>query len=90
MSITLGGDGVIGAGGERERPGGQQRGPEAVRDPVPEVHQHPSPVSTCREAAGEVGRVERTESENKSAKERGKVQTAYESPPWDRIAESPV
>ena len=34
MSITLGSNGVIGAGGERERPGRQQRGPEVVRDPV--------------------------------------------------------
>ena len=56
MSITLGG-GVIGASGEREGPGGQQRGPEAVRDPFPEVHQHPSPPP-------EVGRVEQNQRSN--------------------------
>lgn len=55
MSITLGGA-VISTGGKRERPGGQQRGTEPVRDPVPEVHQHTSPAEGGRR-----------KSENKSA-----------------------
>jgi hypothetical protein len=44
MSIALGGA-VVGPG-EREGPRRQQRRPETVRDPVPEVHEHPPSPAT--------------------------------------------